>query len=192
MCPVDHTKRLNTLCSKAGILYVLAFGIRGYHRAFKQLRSWNSLRLHIIQTVFIRTNWTNTKFSQVWMMSHFVSDNTGRFVIFSAITNIYNKKTKVPTLMESFKATGKLKKFFLQLEMFDVCTTGDTAHIDMIFKFLPHTRQHGYIEAKRHRSLQEWRISMHLCSRVCGKNVNIVVHTSNISSCQKNSVFLWL
>jgi hypothetical protein len=24
--------------------------------------------------------------------------------------------------------------------MFDVCTTGDTAHIDTIFKFLPHTR----------------------------------------------------
>ena len=29
--------------------------------------------------------------------------------------------------------------------MFDVCTTGDTAHIDTIFKFLPHTRQHIYI-----------------------------------------------
>ena len=27
--------------------------------------------------------------------------------------------------------------------MFDVCTTGDTAHIDTIFKFLPHKRQHG-------------------------------------------------
>jgi hypothetical protein len=27
--------------------------------------------------------------------------------------------------------------------MFDVCTTGDTAQIDAIFKFLPHTRQHG-------------------------------------------------
>ena len=26
--------------------------------------------------------------------------------------------------------------------MFDVCTTGDTTHIDTIFKFLPHTRQH--------------------------------------------------
>jgi hypothetical protein len=26
------------------------------------------------------------------------------------------------------------------LEMFDVCTTGDTAHIDKIFRFLPHTR----------------------------------------------------
>jgi len=27
-----------------------------------------------------------------------------------------------------------------------VCTTGDTAHIDTIFKFLPHTRQHGCID----------------------------------------------
>ena len=24
--------------------------------------------------------------------------------------------------------------------MFDVCTTGGTAHLDKIFKFLPHTR----------------------------------------------------
>jgi hypothetical protein len=38
----------------------------------------------------------------------------------------------------------KTETFFLQLEMFDVCTTGDTAHIDTIFKFLPHTRQHGH------------------------------------------------
>ena len=62
--------------------------------------------------------------------------------MFSVITNIYNKKTKGPTLMELFTATGKLKRFFsLQLEMFDVWATGDMAHIDMIFKFLPHTRQ---------------------------------------------------
>ena len=27
--------------------------------------------------------------------------------------------------------------------MFDVCAMGDTAHIDTIFKFLPHTRQHA-------------------------------------------------
>ena len=32
--------------------------------------------------------------------------------MFSAITNIYNKKTKEPTLMELFTTTGKLKKFF--------------------------------------------------------------------------------
>jgi hypothetical protein len=66
--------------------------------------------------------------------------------MFSVITNIYNKKTKGPTLMELFTATGKLKNFFLQLEMFDVCTTGDTAHIDTLLEFLPHTRQHECID----------------------------------------------
>jgi len=38
--------------------------------------------------------------------------NTGRFIMFSMITNIYNKKNKGPTLMELFTATGKLKKSF--------------------------------------------------------------------------------
>jgi hypothetical protein len=33
--------------------------------------------------------------------------------MFSVITNIYNKKTKGPTLMEFFTATGKMKKLFL-------------------------------------------------------------------------------
>ena len=61
--------------------------------------------------------------------------------MFSLITNIYNKKIKGPTLLELFTATGKL--IFLHLEMFDVCTTGDTAHNDTIFKFLPHTRNMG-------------------------------------------------
>ena len=78
----------------------------------------------------------------------FVWSNTGCFIMFSVITNIYKKKTKGPTLMELFTATGKQKKFFFfgQLEMFDVCSTGDTAHTGTIFKFLPHTRQHGCID----------------------------------------------
>jgi hypothetical protein len=63
--------------------------------------------------------------------------------MFSMITNIYNKKTKGPTLMELFTTTGKLKKVFLQLEFFYVCTTGETVHIDTIFRFLLHTRQRG-------------------------------------------------
>ena len=69
---------------------------------------------------------------------------TGRFRTFSVITNIYNRKTKGPTLMELFTATGKLKFFFFlkTIEMLDVCITGDTAHTDTIFKFLLHTRQH--------------------------------------------------
>ena len=41
-----------------------------------------------------------------------LSCNTGRFIMFSVITNIYNKKTKRPTLMEFFTVTGKLKTFF--------------------------------------------------------------------------------
>ena len=31
---------------------------------------------------------------------------TGRFIMFSVITYIYNKKTKGPTLMKLFTATG--------------------------------------------------------------------------------------
>ena len=49
----------------------------------------------------------------------------------SVITNIYNKKTKRPTLMELFTATGKLKKvFFWQLQIFDVCPVTRGAHIE--------------------------------------------------------------
>jgi len=59
--------------------------------------------------------------------------------MFTVITNIYNKKTKGHTWMELFTAAGKLTIFFWQLKVFGVCTTGDTAHIDTIFKSLPHT-----------------------------------------------------
>jgi hypothetical protein len=60
------------------------------------------------------------------------------------ITNIYNKKTKGPTLMELFTATGKLKKFFFttryvrqrvwqQLEYrIDVCSVTRGAHIERL------------------------------------------------------------
>ena len=50
----------------------------------------------------------------------------------SVITNIYNKKTK--------GHTETVWIFCWHLKILDVCTTGDTAHIDTIFKFLPHTR----------------------------------------------------
>jgi hypothetical protein len=80
--------------------------------------------------------------------------------MFSAITYIYNKKTKGPTLMELFTATGNLKKAFLQLEMFDVCTTSDTEHTDTIFKFLSCRCQHGCIDILR------------CCNDPGGRNVN--------------------
>jgi hypothetical protein len=67
------------------------------------------------------------------------------------ITNIYNKKAKGPTLMELFTATGKP---FWQPEMSDVRTTGDTAHIDSIFKFLPHASTWLH----RYPSLLQWSV----------------------------------
>jgi len=59
--------------------------------------------------------------------------------------------------------------------MFDMCTTVDTAHIDTIFKLLPHTRQH--VDACENLNI----VSM--CA------VSPVVNTSNISSCQKKLFF---
>ena len=65
--------------------------------------------------------------------------------MFSVITNIYNKKTKGPTLMELFKVIGKLKKFFFfffwRLEMFDMCTTV-TRHLSLRYSSSCDTRVH--------------------------------------------------
>jgi hypothetical protein len=58
--------------------------------------------------------------------------------MFSVITNIYNEKTKGPTLMELFTATGKLKKFFL--------TTRDVRCLHHTLKFLLHTRERVWQE----------------------------------------------
>jgi len=63
--------------------------------------------------------------------------------MFSGITNIYNKKTKGPTLMEVFTATGKLKTFFLTTRDIRCVHHGDMTHIDTVFKFLLYTRQNG-------------------------------------------------
>jgi len=103
--------------------------------------------------------------------------------VLRVITNIYNKKTKGPTLMELFTATGKLKKFFL--------TTRDVRCV-----------HHGWHGTHRY-DIQVLATHASTCWRVCSKNLNVcavppVVHTSNISSCQKKciyiffSVFLWL
>jgi hypothetical protein len=69
---------------------------------------------------------------------------TGRFITFSVITNIYNKKTKGPTLMELFTATGKLKKFFV--------TTGDVRCV--------HHGWHGTHTSIRYSSSCHTRVNM--------------------------------
>jgi ribosomal protein L31 len=83
--------------------------------------------------------------------------------------------------MEFFTVTGKLKKFFLRLEIFDVCTTGDTAHIDTIFTFLPHTRQ--LVDACVAKL--ECRIDVcRVCHPWCTHRIFVVV--------KKKKFFLWL
>ena len=53
---------------------------------------------------------------------------TGRFIMFSVITNIHNQKTKGPTLMELFTATGKLKKFLFNNYICSTCAPPVTRH----------------------------------------------------------------
>jgi hypothetical protein len=48
--------------------------------------------------------------------------------MFSMITNIYNKKTKAPTLKEFFTATGKLKRVFFFFFIFSMCAPRVTRH----------------------------------------------------------------
>jgi hypothetical protein len=49
----------------------------------------------------------------VFLTGDFIDQiNTGRFILFSVITNFYNKKIKGTTLMELFTATGKLENIF--------------------------------------------------------------------------------
>jgi hypothetical protein len=47
--------------------------------------------------------------------------------MFSAITNIYNKKTKGPSLMEFFTATGKIEKDFYKTRC-SMCAPRVTRH----------------------------------------------------------------
>jgi len=80
--------------------------------------------------------------------------------MFSMIKKIYNRKTKGPTLMELFTATEKLKKFFLTTRDVRYVHHGDTAHIDTIFMFLPHTCQHGCIDILCRNDLCLWVIEV--------------------------------
>jgi hypothetical protein len=67
-----------------------------------------------------------------------VAPNTRRFM-FSVIMNIYNKKTKGPTLMELFTATGKLI-FFCDNWRCSMCAPRVTRHTSIRYSSSCHTR----------------------------------------------------
>ena len=75
--------------------------------------------------------------------------------MFSVITNIYNKKTERPSLLELFTATGKLKNFFL--------TTRDFLCV-----------HHGWHDTHRY-DIQVLATQVSTCWNMCGKNLNIVL-----------------
>ena len=106
--------------------------------------------------------------------------------MFSVITNIYNKKTKGPTLMEFFTATGKLF-FFWQLGMFDVCTTGDTAHIDTIFKYLPHTALYFIRYSEQHDTFRKLNLLRVQVKRIEGTCPLLPVRHSITNLCSRSS-----
>ena len=60
--------------------------------------------------------------------------------MFSVITNIYNKKTKGPTLMELFTATGKLKKVFFDNYRCSLCAPLVTRHTAIRYSSSCHAR----------------------------------------------------
>ena len=94
--------------------------------------------------------------------------------MFSVITNIYNKKTKGPTLMGFSTATGKLKKYFFLTTRYVRCVN------------------HGWHGTHWHY-IHVLATHASTCWYVCDKNKNIVsmcavslvVLTSNIPSCKK-------
>jgi hypothetical protein len=145
----------------------------------------------ISHSVLLRMRSVSCKSCKEEQNTHFTFNNffpnSGRFMMFSVITNIYNKKTNGLILMEFFTASGILKVFFW--------TTRDVRCVH----HGSHATHQWYSSSYNARvnmawSLQQWKISMHSCWCVCGNKLNIVsmcavspvVHTSNISSCQKN------
>jgi hypothetical protein len=67
-----------------------------------------------------------------WQQTN-MAESTGHFTLFSVITNIITRKPKDLPSWNCSQPQENWKSFFWQLEMFDVCIMGDTAHIDTIF-----------------------------------------------------------
>jgi hypothetical protein len=69
----------------------------------------------------------------------YVAVSTGRFIMFSVVTNIYNKKTKGPTVMELFTAIRKLKTFF-ENSRCSMCAPRVTRHTSIRYLSSCYTR----------------------------------------------------
>jgi len=104
---IAHSMQWNPSCETHKLLWILNFHSYSpgsatvlsqfkfhYTLSCKLLKQSNLLSFHSLPDITSNTNKLEATFY------------TGRFIMFSVITNIYNKKTKGPTLMELFTATG--------------------------------------------------------------------------------------
>ena len=66
--------------------------------------------------------------------------------MFSMFTNIYNKKTKWPALMELFTATGKLIFFFFGQKRCSMCAPRVIRHTSIRYSSSCHTHTHSRVK----------------------------------------------
>jgi hypothetical protein len=83
----------------------------------KEVKTVNKISIYLMQNVGRTGQFDDTilAFRQMHILGSrcpLCYSSTGHFIMLCMITNIYNKKTKGPALMELFTATGKLKKVF--------------------------------------------------------------------------------
>jgi hypothetical protein len=107
---------------------------------------------------------------------------TGRFIMFSVITNFYNNKTKGPTLMELFKANGKLKKlfFFLTTRVFRCVHRGwhgtHRYHIQVL-------ATHASTWVHLYSSLLQWSVPLgqpgHVAMVLCALSTKCTLHSNH-------------
>jgi len=97
----------------------------------------------------------------VFTARYALSPYTGRFIMFSVITNIYNKKTKGPTLMELFTATRKQKKVFFFLfdnYRFSMCAPRVTRYMSIRCSSSCHI--HTSTRVHRYSSQLQWSVPL--------------------------------
>jgi len=100
----------------SSVLVSFPVGLRTYQHPgnipqdFTDCNVFNS-RLWVTDHTILRLRSTLSQMNY----SRFCTGYTGRFIMFSVITNTYNKKTKGPTLMELFTATRKTEKVLCTL-----------------------------------------------------------------------------
>jgi hypothetical protein len=66
--------------------------------------------------------------------------------------------------------------------MLDAFTTGDTAHIGTIFKFLPHTHRHGFVDILIHTLASPSGINLNYDEKhLSGKKIELFFLSGQVS-----------